>query len=57
MFWNGISAIPDETANTAVTRSAMACLWVQGIPREDGNYFWVGQDTVLRVTAPYTDSR
>lgn len=34
MFWDGISPIPDETVNTAVTRSSLPHLWKQGIGRE-----------------------
>ena len=37
MFWGGISSIPDETVNTAVTRPSLPHLWEQGIARE-GEY-------------------
>jgi hypothetical protein len=54
MFWDGISPIPDETVNTAVTRSSLPHLWEQGIPREGGDDSWVGEATVFLYLIPTT---
>jgi len=51
MFWDGISPIPDETVNTAVTRSSLPHLWEQGIGREGEDDCWVGG---YSISVPYT---
>jgi len=54
IFWDGISPIPDETVNTAVTRSSLPHLWEQGIPREGEDDCWVGEAAVFMYLIPTT---
>jgi hypothetical protein len=42
---------PDETVNTAVTRSSLPHLWEQGIGREGKDDCWVGG---CSISVPYT---